>query len=352
MKVLTVLGARPQFIKAAPVSTAFVERGVDEVIIHTGQHYDDKMSDIFFRQMGIPAPKYNLAVGSGTHGMQTGRMLIGIEEILLSEKPDVVVVYGDTNSTVAGALAGCKLGIPIAHIEAGLRSFNKSMPEEHNRIVTDHVSDYLFCPSDAAVLQLRSEGIVSGVYNVGDTMYDAVLRFLPLAISTGSLLDKYGVRHKEFFLATIHRPYNTDDRQRMDLIFSAFSRLDRTVIFPLHPRTKSKIDQFGLDIPANVSIIEPLGYLEMLHFLYSARVVITDSGGVQKEACYVQTPCVTVRSETEWNETVEAGWNILAFDSADEIGVAVRTQENTSLAVMLAYGEGDSANKILNILIR
>lgn len=343
---MTIVGARPQFIKAAPLCFALRDAGIRETLVHTGQHYDDRMSDVFFREMGIPEPAANLGIGSGPHGQQTGAMLTAIEALLLAEKPDLLLVYGDTNSTLAGALAAAKLNLPIAHVEAGLRSFNRTMPEETNRVLTDHCSALLFCPTERAVANLAAENLRDGVHLVGDTMYDALLRFAPVAERQSDALDRLGLRGQRFLLATIHRPYNVDDPKALAEIFRALAALDLPVLFPVHPRTLARIRAFGLDIPAGVRAVDPLGYLDMLALLHAAALVMTDSGGVQKEACFAETPCVTLRPETEWVETIEAGWNRLAWGCADAIVAAVEAQMTPPAEPLHAYGDGHAAEKI------
>ena len=328
MKILHVVGARPQFIKAAPVGKALRAAGHTEVLVHTGQHYDDGMSAVFFRELEIPEPDYNLGVGSGPHGWQTGQMLMRIEEVLLAEKPDWVLVYGDTNSTLAGALAACKLRIPLAHVEAGLRSFNREMPEEYNRVLTDHCSDLLFCPTQMAVDNLAREGITKGVHLVGDTMYDAVLQFAEIARQRSTILQDLGLKPKGYLLATAHRPYNTDVPENLRNILTAFAEIGEPLIFPVHPRTWQNISELdgvaSFEFNRNVRMIEPVGYLDMLVLEQNARLILTDSGGIQKEAYWLSVPCVTLRDETEWVETVEAGWNVLAGADMVHIVTAVR----------------------------
>lgn len=313
MKLLTVIGARPQFIKAATVSRVIAERDdVTEVLVHTGQHYDTSMSDVFFDELDIPKPDYHLGIGGGTHGAMTGRQIEAIEQILLKEKPDWVLVYGDTNSTLAGALAAAKLHIPIAHVEAGLRSFNRRMPEEINRILTDHASDLLFAPTETAIANLRNEGLPDGrLHQVGDVMYDAALFYRDRARMPAWYPD-LGVADGEFVLATIHRAENTDDRMRLGGILEGLGQASRPVILPLHPRTRAKIDAFGLEIPLAVHCTSPVGYLEMVWLEMRCAIIATDSGGVQKEAYFHRKPCVTLREETEWVELVDGGWNNLA----------------------------------------
>jgi UDP-N-acetylglucosamine 2-epimerase len=351
MHVLTVLGARPQFIKAAPVCFALRRSGLRETLVHTGQHYDEGMSEIFFRELGIPAPDVNLGIGSGPHGAQTAAMLDGIERLLLTERPDLVLVYGDTNSTLAGALAASKLGLPLAHVEAGLRSFNRTMPEEINRVIADHCATLLFCPTSRAVENLRAENITRGVHQVGDTMFDAVRLFTVEAEKRSRILTELGLVSKGFYLATIHRPYTTDDPRRLAATLQAFGRLDAPVVFPIHPRTSGRLQAFGIAPPDNVRTIAPVGYFDMLMLQRHARVILTDSGGVQKEACFAGTPCVTVRPETEWTETVDSGWNRLAWGDADTIVEAVARQQRAPAMPVAAYGDGHAADAIVACLV-
>lgn len=318
MTVVTIVGARPQFVKAAVVSRALrATAAVSEVLVHTGQHYDESMSDVFFSQLGIAPPAYNLGIGSLSHGAQTGRMLEGIEGILLETTPDWVVVYGDTNSTLAGALAAAKLHIPVAHVEAGLRSFNQAMPEEVNRLLTDHLSTVLFTPTEAAVDNLLAEGISpERVLQVGDVMYDAALLYGAQAMDVPSPIAQRGITGRDYALATIHRAENTDSPRRLKVIANALRRLadERPVVMPLHPRTRSVLDREGLlaGVEQDCVLLEPVSYLEMVRLEKEAAVIITDSGGVQKEAFFQRVPCVTVRNETEWVELVRHGVNRLA----------------------------------------
>jgi len=325
-KVVSIVGARPQFIKLAPLSKALREAGFKEVIVHTGQHYDDNMSELFFKELEIPEPDYNLGIGSGSHGEQTGRMLIAIEEVLLKEKPDLVIVYGDTNSTLAGALASSKLHIKLAHIEAGLRSFNKNMPEEINRVVADHLSDLLFVPTETAIENLRREGIEKGVYLVGDIMFDALMHFSRISDAKSKILEALNLKPKEYYLATIHRAENTDNCERLKNILEALSSLDKPVIFPMHPRTKKKVEEYNLEfLIEKIQVIEPVGYLDMIQLEKNAKAVLTDSGGVQKEAFWLRVPCITLRDETEWVETVRYGWNRLVGADKEKILDAVKS---------------------------
>jgi UDP-N-acetylglucosamine 2-epimerase len=342
MKVLTVLGARPQFIKAAPVSRA-LRRRHEEFLVHTGQHYDDAMSELFFRQLAIPPPDVNLGVGSGPHGAQTGAMLAGIEQIALERKPDLLLVYGDTNSTLAGALAGAKLHIPIAHVEAGLRSHDRRMAEELNRVVTDHVSDLLLCPTKAAASNLALEGITCGVHVVGDVMYDAFRENLDTARGTCTILADLGLERGAYQLLTVHRAENVDDPGRLGAIMRGVRESGRPVVFPAHPRTRAA----GVDAPPNVRLIEPVGYLEMLVLEDAAEAIVTDSGGVQKEAYFAGRPCVTLRDSTEWTETVEAGWNVLAGADSRAIADAMRSFRPSGPRPEL-FGDGRAAEKIVD----
>ncbi len=349
MKVLSVVGARPQFIKAAPVSRA-LRRVAHEVLVHTGQHYDYGMSAIFFDELQIPPPDYNLEIGSGSHGWQTGQMLIRIEETLLKEQPDWVLVYGDTNSTLAGALAAAKLHIPLAHVEAGLRSFNRDMPEEHNRVLTDHAADLLLCPTQTAVDHLAREGVTRGVHLVGDVMYDAVLYNIALAEQRAGVLARLGLEPGSYALATIHRPSNTDDPARLQAILAALRALaaDYPVVFPVHPRTRQKLA--GLDsYEPNLHLIEPVGYLDMLLLERQARLILTDSGGVQKEAYFFAVPCLTLRRETEWVETVDTGWNRLVGNDLALIAQLAHDPKPTGSPLPL-FGDGHAADRIAALL--
>lgn len=352
MKIATVVGARPQFIKAAPVSRALRVRH-HEVLIHTGQHYDQNMSDIFFTELDIPRPDHNLGVGSGLHGAQTGAILKEVEQVLLQEKPDALLVYGDTNSTLAGALAAAKLHIPVLHIEAGLRSFNRKMPEEINRVLTDHMSDFLFCPTTTALKNLEAEGITSGVYLNGDVMFDAFLFNQRLARQGTGISINPAFAPKEYILCTIHRAENTDDPARLKEILTALSQVSRPVILPLHPRTQKIIREQGLEkiLSSHVKVIEPVGYLEMITLETGAWKILTDSGGVQKEAYFAGVPCITLRDETEWLETVEAGWNRLA--GADYRTILREVEEFTAPAVRPGiFGSGNAAEEFVRILER
>lgn len=355
MKVVTVVGARPQFIKASPVSKA-IERfnqsadgeTIREILIHTGQHYDYEMSKVFFEQLDLKEPDYHLCVGSGTHGWQTGEMLKRVEEVLIKEKPHIVLVYGDTNSTLAGALTAAKLHIPIAHVEAGLRSFNKRMPEEVNRVLTDYLSSNLFCPTENAVKNLAREGITNGVHLVGDVMYDALLLNLE-RIKEKPVLDRLGLVSNKYILATIHRAENVDNTENLYSIVKALNSLEEIVIFPLHPRTRKAL--FDIKIPADshIYMIDPVGYLSMLALEKNAKLILTDSGGVQKEAYLLGVPCLTLRKETEWVETVEAGWNHLVGLELNKIRESIKSFSLNGYRPSI-FGDGKSSEQIIQIL--
>jgi UDP-GlcNAc3NAcA epimerase len=351
VKLLTVIGARPQFIKAAVVSRALAVHHpkLREILVHTGQHYDANMSDVFFDELDIPKPDHHLGVGGGSHGRNTGRMLEALDELMARERPDWVLVYGDTDSTLAGALAAAKLHIPVAHIEAGLRSFNRRMPEEINRVLTDHVASMLFAPTALARNNLRHEGIAEAkIHIVGDVMYDAALYYKKRARKP-QWFDALGV--ESFALCTIHRAENTDDPLRMRGILDGLALTETAIVLPLHPRTRKQIAEFGLDLPGNVQVVDPVGYLEMVWLEANCRVVITDSGGVQKEAYFHGKPCVTLRDETEWVELVEAGANVLVGADADRIAAMVSRVNNRREEIVGLYGDGDSARGILGKLL-
>jgi UDP-N-acetylglucosamine 2-epimerase len=348
VKILTVVGARPQFIKAAAVSAALRVHH-QELLLHTGQHYDEELSAQFFRELRLPEPDVELNVGSASHGEQTARMLTGIERAILDHAPDRVLVYGDTNSTLAGALAAAKLRVPIAHVEAGLRSFNRRMPEEVNRIVTDQLSDTLFCPSTIAAAHLAREGITNGVHVVGDVMADAVRAFAPSREHAAALVAKRELFPNRFFVATVHRAENTDDLDRLRRILCAFGRLEEPIVFPAHPRVSAAIERGGIPLPANARLLPPVGYVEMLALVCTARAVLTDSGGLQKEAYWLGVPCVTLRDETEWVETVGVGWNRLVGADVDRITGAVATLTKPAARPPL-YGEGMAAERIVSLL--
>lgn len=353
-KIVTIVGARPQFIKAAAVSREILKHPgtIEEVMIHTGQHYDPNMSQVFFDELEIPAPKYNLEVSGGSHGVMTGRMLEGIEKILLEEKPDWVLIYGDTNSTLAGALAASKLHIPVAHVEAGLRSFNMRMPEEVNRILSDRVSTLLLCPTDLAVENLAREGIVAGVHNVGDVMYDVALYYRERARSQSRILQTLGLKEGHFALTTCHRAENTDSRARLSGVLLALSEIAETlpVVLPLHPRTRKLISEYGLEgYLKGITVVEPLAFLDMVALELAAKVILTDSGGVQKEAFFYRVPCITLRDETEWVETVELKFNQLVGANHQSIKAAMSNLSIPDGAFDI-YGDGQAARKIVEML--
>jgi UDP-GlcNAc3NAcA epimerase len=362
MKLCTIVGARPQFIKAATISRAIAEHNrlipdsshIKEVIIHTGQHYDD-MSVKFFQELEIPEPGYHLKIGSGSHGQQTADMLAAIERALIKEQPDWVLVYGDTNTTLAGALAAAKLHIKIAHIEAGLRSFNREMPEEINRIVTDHLSTLLLCPSRTAVNNLKSEGIRTGVELTGDVMFDALQYALTKTPNHPAILHRLNLKAASYLLATVHRPENTDDSRRLRNIMIVLSELaeQETVVFPIHPRTKKMLDNslsLRSELNPALKIIGPIGYFDMIALQQAARMILTDSGGMQKEAYWLKVPCLTLRDETEWVETVDIGWNILTCADRQKIVNELRhftpPTEHPSL-----YGDGHAGKNIVNAFL-
>jgi UDP-GlcNAc3NAcA epimerase len=358
MKVLSIVGARPQFIKAAPLSRLLRSaNGTTEVLVHTGQHYDENMSEVFFRDLDIPEPEYHLGIGSANQGAQTGRMLEAVEGVLLKEQPEWVLVYGDTNSTLAGALAAVKLHIPVAHVEAGLRSFNQHMPEEINRVLTDHCASLLFTPTEAAVKNLRSESICrEWIHLVGDVMYDVALHYAQKAEQVSSVLQRLGVKPKAYLLATVHRAENTDDPIRLEAIFRALREVseDLPVVLPLHPRTRGALNRLGLGTNwGGVKVVDPVSYLEMVALEKDARIVATDSGGVQKEAFFYGVPCVTLRTETEWVELVELGWNRLAAPTSPQAVLdGIRAALDSRGQEAAPYGQGDAARRIVAILLQ
>src|SRR5216684_664072 len=350
MRLASIVGARPQFVKVAVVSRALRQQH-EERIIHTGQHYDYNMSAQFFEELEIPAPDYHLECGSGPHGAQTGRMLEAIEKVLIKERFDAVIVYGDTNSTLAGALAAAKLHIPVAHVEAGLRNFDQSMPEEINRVVSDHLSRRLFCPTEAARRNLNNEGITQGVELVGDVMYDLLLQVQPeLAERTERLLRTLHLTPQSYALVTVHRAVNADNPEAMRGIADGLNRLEMPVIFPVHPRTRARLERYAITWEKHIQLIEPLGYLDMMALGKTAYRILTDSGGLQKEAFLLGVPCVTLREETEWVETVETGWNVLVGTRWQEIVKAVDKPEPEPPRHN-PFGEGDAAVRIAHTLV-
>ncbi len=352
MKVVTIVGARPQFIKAAPVHR-LLRRRAEEILVHTGQHYDQRLSDVFFDELHLPHPDYHLGVGSKNHGAQTGEMLMKVEEVLEKVRPDVVLVYGDTNSTLAGALAAAKMHIPVAHVEAGLRSFNRRMPEEINRILTDHLSRWLFCPTQTAVQNLHREGIAKNVHLTGDVMLDAVLYNRKLAEERSRILEQLQLDPRSYLLVTLHRAENTDDLRRLKSIVAALNELSVSAVFPMHPRTRDRLRKVGLSIQNPlVKVIEPVGYLDMLQLEANAMKILTDSGGVQKEAFFLQVPVITLRDETEWIETVEQGANRLTGANKEAILEAVERFEVDYTRVSSVFGDGRAAERIVDHLMR
>lgn len=350
--VCTIIGARPQFVKAAVVSKALGKAGISEILVHTGQHYDANMSSVFFDELNIPHPDHNLAIGGGSHGQNTGRMLEAIETLLVQNKPDMILVYGDTDSTLAGALAASKIGIPIAHIEAGLRSFNRDMPEEINRVLTDHLSARLFAPSSVAKANLLREGIAESKIEItGDVMFDAVREFTRIAESKSNILRDLDVERQTYVLVTLHRKENTDNAARLRSILSGLEKSQVNAILPLHPRTNRRIADLGLKLPANVRVIEPVGYLDMMLLEANALQIATDSGGVQKEAYFHNVPCITLRDETEWTELVDCGANQLVGADIDRISSALASPRPMPEQKPI-YGSGDAARRIAHAIKR
>jgi UDP-GlcNAc3NAcA epimerase len=347
VRILSVVGNRPQFVKSAPLSVSLRDRGVEEVVLHTGQHYDTELSEVFFDELGLEAPKYRLEAGSGTHAEQVARMLPGIERAVLAEQPDWVVVFGDTNSTLAGALAAAKAGARVAHVEAGLRSFDETMPEELNRVVVDRLSRVLFAPTELAVTNLRREGIVDGVRLVGDVMLDANLRLAPIARERSQALATAGVEAGGYLLLTLHREANVRP-ETLARIAGALAALEEPVVFPAHPRTRAALAAGQIELP-KVRLLPPVGYLDFAALASQARVILTDSGGVQKEAYWYEVPCVTLRESTEWVETIEAGWNRLAGSDPELIAAGVRDATRPEEHPPL-YGDGHAADSIADHL--
>jgi UDP-GlcNAc3NAcA epimerase len=348
LRILSVVGNRPQFIKSAPLSVALRNAGVDEVMLHTGQHYDRELSAVFFEELELDPPAYRLESGSGTHAEQTARMLTGIERAVLDERPEAVLVYGDTNSTLAGALAAAKTDVPVAHVEAGLRSFDRTMPEELNRLVADRLSALLFCPTDQAVANLAAEGITDGVHQVGDVMYDANLRLAPIARERSRALEETGVEPGGYLVLTLHRAANTQPEGLRNLA-AALERIDEPVVFPAHPRTSAALAAAGISLDSRVRVLPPAGYLDFAALASQARLVLTDSGGVQKEAYWYGVPCITLRTTTEWVETLETGWNRLVGTDPDLIVQAVREARAPTERPVL-YGDGRASERIADLL--
>ena len=357
MKIITVIGARPQFIKAAVVSREIAARKneISEIIIHTGQHFDTNMSDIFFTELDIPKPYYHLGVGGGTHGENTGRMLERIEQVLIKENPSLVLVYGDTDSTLAATIASVKLHIPVAHVEAGLRSFNRKMPEEINRVLTDHASEILFAPTDIAVKNLEKEGIANEkIKKVGDVMYDAALYYGAKVNNAEEVLSNLNIISKKYILLTLHRAENVDNKDRLCAILEGLIHYPYNIIWPLHPRTKKMIESFGISIPAQIKVIDPVGYLNMIVLEKHAEIIATDSGGVQKEAYFHKVPCITMRDETEWKELVQCGANIITGANTQNIIDALKYASNIGIGIFKdpLYGNGNTAIEIVDTLLK
>lgn len=348
MRVLSVVGARPQFVKAALLSAELARRGIEEILVHTGQHYDREMSEVFFDELKLPAPAHHLGVGGGGHGAQTGEMLRRLEPVIQEEAPDWVLVYGDTNSTLAGALAAAKLHVPVAHVEAGLRSFNRAMPEEINRIVADHVADLLLVPNEHSAKQLETEGITRGVRVVGDLMVDLALQIASGLPERPSILDRFGLQSRTYAVATIHRASNTDEAPTFRRLIAGLRAVERPIVFPVHPRTRELAQREGVGQGDNITLCEPLPYAQMLALLAHASVVFTDSGGLQKEAFVVKAPCVTLREETEWLDTLEDGWNVLAGSDPQKIVQASRRPVPAKQGT--PFGDGNAARNIVDAL--
>jgi len=355
-RLAIILGTRPEIIKLSPIVRLCERRGVPYTLIHTGQHYSDELDTIFFERLGLPEPDYHLGVGSGSHGEQTGEMLAGIEEVLMTEDIDVVLVQGDTNSVLAGGIATSKLDATLGHVEAGLRSFDREMPEEINRIVTDHVGDYLFAPTEESASLLREEGIDEDrIYVTGNTIVDAVMANRELAAEKSTILEEYGLSDGGFILMTAHRAENVDDRDRLVNILTGVDRvareLDCPVIYPIHPRTCDRVAEFDINVPERIQLVEPLDFLDFLRLEDTASLVVTDSGGVQEETCILQTPCVTVRNSTERPETVSVGANVIAGTDPEDITASAQAQLNKPVDWDTPFGDGDAAERILDVIL-
>jgi len=351
IKILVVVGARPNFIKIAPLFREFKRyKRIKSILVHTGQHYDFEMSQVFFQDLKIPKPDYNLGVGSGSHAWQTAKIMEKLEPVILKEKPNLVIVVGDVNSTLAGALVAVKLHIPVAHIEAGVRQFNRNMPEEINRVLTDHISDFLFCPTKIAVENLKREGITKGVYNIGDIMYDIFKS--KIKNQKSKILNQLKLKPKNYILLTVHRPSNVDKPENLKKILEAISESGEKIVFPIHPRTEKQLKKFKLKIEnCKLKIISPVGYLDMLILEKNAKKILTDSGGVQKEAYWSKVPCITLMEGTGWPETVKAGWNILVGIDKEKIIEAIK-KFNLKTKQYNYFGNGKSAKKIVKILTK
>ncbi|MFC5469715.1 non-hydrolyzing UDP-N-acetylglucosamine 2-epimerase [Cohnella suwonensis] len=348
MRIVTVIGARPQFIKASMLSSHLSTKGIEETLIHTGQHFDRNMSDIFFSELGLQAPQILLDINGDTNTRQTARVMMALEGQLRQNRPSAILVYGDTNATLAGAMVGAQLNIPVIHVEAGLRSYDRRMPEEINRVLTDNLSSLLFCPTQTAVKNLEREGIQEGVHDVGDIMYDAVLHFAGLAKEESTILERLQFEEKKYILATVHRNFNTDDPARLKAILRAFKQCEETIVFPMHPRTKKMIAQFELNDylqSRNMVLTEPLGYLDMIRLQAGAKVIVTDSGGVQKEAYFNGVPSVILRENTEWVELVELGWGKLVSNDSESIVKAIQSAQ-AGESKENPYGKGNTGISI------
>lgn len=351
MKIASIVGVRPQFIKASVVSKELRKKH-EEILIHTGQHYDYEMNNVFFSELNIPEPDYFLGIGSGSHGYQTGEMLKKIEDVLLKEEPDLVLTYGDTNSTLAGALAAAKLHITNAHVESGLRSFDRSMPEEINRVLVDHCSDVLFCPTKNAVDNLKNEGVVDNVYLTGDVMADSLLYYRQIAETKSSILDDLDLKNKNYYITTIHRASNTDNKENLNNIIDAFFELNKNIIFPVHPRTEKFLKEYGVydKLKSSVKLVKPLGFLDFIKLMNHAKMILTDSGGIQKEAYILKVPCITLRENTEWVETIEDGWNVLVGSNKDKIIEMVNDFHPSLKTYKNRFGNGNASEKIASII--
>lgn len=349
MKIACIVGVRPEFIQAEPVINELKKH--DVILVHTGQHYDYEMSKIFFDELSIPEPNYHLGAGSGSHGHQTANILKGVENVFLKEEPDCVLVFGDTNSTLSGALASVKLHIPLAHVEAGLRSFDRQMPEEINRVVVDHISNVLFSPTDTAITNLRTEGIFNCVYNTGDVMYDSLIQKMNHIKNNKNILSELGLDSKKYILMTLHRSENTDNIHNLKNVLKAVGESNTKFVFPIHPRTKKLLRDSSIIsiLDNNIQMVEPLGYLNFLRILTGASKVLTDSGGVQKQAFMLGVPCITLRENTEWVETVKCGWNVLVGTSKDRIKQMINTFDPLN-DLSRVYGDGNASKKISKIL--
>lgn len=349
MRIVTVVGARPQYIKAAFFSREFRINNI-EILVNTGQHYDSNMTDVFFKELGIPEANYNLGIGSGSHGYQTSKMIEEIERILSVEKPDSVLVFGDTNSTLSGALAACKIHIPVIHVEAGLRSYNKKMPEEINRLLTDHLSSLLICPSQTGVNNLAKEGITDGVYNLGDIMIDS-LNFALRYVSKTNVIERNNLKENEYYLLTLHRAENTDNFEKLEIVLETLLGLEKTVVFPVHPRTRKLLSSSRIykKNQKKINFIDPVGYFDIISLLQSCSMLITDSGGLQKEAYWLRKPCVTLRTETEWIETILSGWNILSNIDRQEIVMKV-TNFKLPKEYEPFYGEYGVSKRVVELI--